>query len=100
MISLNIKKCDRCHKNVISEEFDNHDCTIITWKIQEVGITSSFEAEIDENGDQVIIAHGLNGILYRLVKCPHNPPHPDTRPTIFDSGEIRHRFDRTAIRYG
>ena len=95
MISLNTRQCDRCHKTVISEEFSTHDCTIVTWKVQEIGITSWFEAEIDENGDQVFVAQGLNGILYRNVKCAHNPPHPDTRPTTFDSQQIRHRFDRT-----
>lgn len=53
------------------------------------------EPEIDENMDKVRIAQGLNGILYRLVECSHNPPHPDTRPTVFDSEVIRRRFDRT-----
>ena len=92
---MNTIKCVRCHKTVISEEFDRHDCTIITYKVQEIGITHWFEGKVDENGDKVLIAHGLNGILYRLVECDHNPPHPDTRQTVFDSEEIRHRFDRT-----
>ena len=93
---MNTRKCERCHKTTISEEFENHNCIITTYKVQEIGITGWFEAEIDENGDKVLIANGLNGILYRLVECDHNPPHPDTRPTVFDTEEIRRRFDRTA----
>jgi len=92
---MNTRKCERCGKTSISEEFEKHDCTITTYKVQEIGITNWFEGKTDENGDKVLMAHGLNGILYRLVKCSHNPPHPDTRPTVFDSQEIRRRFDRT-----
>lgn len=92
---MNIIKCQRCAKTLLSEELSTHECIITTYKVQEIGITTWWEAEIDENGDQVLIAQGLNGILYRLVECNHNPPHPDTRPTVFDSEEIRRRFDRT-----
>ena len=96
---MNTRKCDRCCKTTISEEFDNHDCSIVTWNVQEIGITSYFEAEIDENRDQVLIAQGLNGILYRLVKCSHNPPHPETRPTIFDKENILRRLYRASKQY-
>ena len=92
---MNIIRCDRCGKQLLSEEFANHDCTIVTYTVQEIGIDDWFEGKLDENGDKVLIAHGLNGILYRFVQCFHNPPHPDTRPTVFDSDKIRRRFDRT-----
>ena len=49
------------------------------------------------NMDKVYIAKGLNGIMYRLVQCPHNPSHTNTYPTVFDSEEIRRRFDRTCF---
>lgn len=96
---MNTKTCDRCLKTVISEEFDSHDCTIATWKVQEIGITQWFKGQQDENGDKVLIAHGLNGILYRLVECSHNPPHPDTRPTKFDKENILRRLYRTFIKH-
>ena len=88
-------KCERCRQTFIEEEFDEHLCTPITTKTQEIGIDYIFEGEIDQNGDKVHIAKGLNGIIYRLVVCPHNPTHTNTHPTTFDSEEIRHRFDST-----
>ena len=98
-MSSNTKTCGRCHKTTISEEFDNHDCFIATWKVQEIGITQWFKGQQDENGDQVLIAHGLNGILYRFVECAHNPPHPETRPTIFDKENILRRLYRASKQY-
>lgn len=88
---MNIKKCERCLKTLLSEEFENHDCTIMTHNTQEIGISYWFEAKPDENGDQVLIAQGLNGILYRFVKCIHNPPHPNIRQTIFDKKSKNNR---------
>ena len=92
---MNTKKCDRCCKTFIDEELETHLCTPITTKAQEIGIDYILDAELDENGDQIHIAKGLNGILYRLVECSHNPTHTNTYPTTFDSEEIRRRFDRT-----
>lgn len=88
--------CERCKKSFIDEEFDQHLCTPIPKKIQELGIDYIFEGNINENGDQVYIAKGLNGIMYKLVQCSHNPTHTNLHPTTFDSEEIRRRFDRTS----
>lgn len=96
---MNTRKCSRCGKNFIVEEFALHECTITTVNVQEIGITGWFEGKIDENGDQVLIAHGLNGILYRLVKCEHDPPHPDTRPTVFDTNKTRQGLYRIQNRH-
>lgn len=95
----NIIRCQRCEKNFILEEFSGHDCHPYFKDVQSILIDYYFVApKIDKNGDKVIIVKGLNGILYRLVKCPHNPPHTNTYPTTFDREEIRRRFDRTLIR--
>lgn len=88
-------KCDRCNKSLIEEEFSNHVCTPRLTKTQEIGIDYIFTGKTDQNGDIVHIAKGLNGIMYRLVQCSHNPTHTNTYPTTFDSQEIRRRFDRT-----
>ena len=69
----------------------NHSCEIYD---QDGGEVHSVEI-IDENGDKIHIAKGLNGILYRLVECTHNPTHTNTYPTTFDREEIRRKFDRT-----
>lgn len=49
----------------------------------------------DRNNDQVFIFKGLNGIIYRFVKCTHNPSHTSADPTEFDSDDFRRRLDRT-----
>lgn len=90
-----IPSCERCKKTFIDEEFDEHLCTPVSTRTQEIGIDYIFEGEIDQNGDKVHIAKGLNGIIYRLVECSHNPTHTNTYPTTFDSETIRRRFDRT-----
>ena len=88
-------KCERCNKQFIDEEFSDHLCTPETIKAQEIGIDYILAPELNENGDKVHIAKGLNGILYRLVECPHNPTHTNLDQTIFDNEETKRRFDRT-----
>lgn len=91
-----IIKCERCRKSFIQEEYHNHTCYPQTTKVQEIGIDRIFGSTTNGNGDQVYIAKGLNGIMYRLVQCSHNPTHTNLHPTTFDSEEIRRRFDRTS----
>lgn len=91
----NIVNCERCKKSFIEEEYGNHNCSPITTRLQEIGIDRMYGSVTNENGDKVHIAKGLNGIMYRLVECTHNPPHTNTHPTTFDSENIRRRFDRT-----
>lgn len=66
----------------------------MTIKLQEIGLDQMYGHTINENNDKVYIAKGLNGIMYRLVECHHNPPHTNVHPTVFDNIEIRRRFDR------
>ena len=91
--------CQRCNRIFIEEEFNDHTCTPLITNIQEIAIDYIFEGETNQNGDKIHIVKGLNGILYHLVKCSHNPPHSNTYPTTFDNEEIRRRFDRTSNQY-
>lgn len=86
--------CMRCKKTFIEEEYPNHPCSPLTTKLQEIGLDQMYGSVVNKNGDLVYIAKGLNGIMYHLVKCPHNPSHTNTYPTTFDKEEIRRRFDR------
>lgn len=81
---MNSIKCQRCNKTFISEEFENHYCRPQLVDVQEIGIDSIFKGNFQENGDDVWIAQGLNGIMYRLILCKHDSPHPDTRPTVLE----------------
>ncbi|MDE1769221.1 MAG: hypothetical protein KGI28_01530 [Thaumarchaeota archaeon] len=88
--------CERCKKQFIDEEFNDHDCSPTATKAQEIGIDYLLDGELNENGDLEYIAKGLNGILYRLVECPHNPTHTNLDQTTFDNLETKRRFDRTS----
>lgn len=90
--------CGRCKKEFIEEEFENHVCTPRATEIQEIGIDYILKGKTNENGDLVWMVKGLNGILYRLVECIHNPPHPNTDPTTFDSEKNRHKLYRTCVK--
>ena len=89
-----ITKCERCQKSFINEEFSGHLCSPRSKRLQEIGIDRIFEPVINENNDKVYMVNGLNGVLYRLVQCIHNPPHPNTYPTTFDNENIRRKFDK------
>lgn len=85
-----VRKCERCSKNVAGEEFEGHRCHPLLTDIQEIGISEFIKLEIDENGDKIFLAKGLNKISYILVYCKHNPPHIRTKHTMKpwrDTGE-------------
>ena len=92
-------KCRKCSKMFIFEEYNHHVCSVDFKGIKEIGIDYHFDGEKDENNDQVFIAKGLDGIIYRLVKCDHNHPHTSADPTIFDSEKNRRRIDRAQFQY-
>lgn len=88
--------CGRCKQSFIDEEYDKHECSPITTRLQEIGLDKMYGSTPNQNGDIVFFAKGLNGIMYRLVQCSHNPTHTNLHPTTFDSEEIRRRFDRAS----
>ncbi len=87
-------RCKRCSKNFIFEEYDEHICDINFKGIKEIGIDYHFEGGRDKNNDLVFMAKGLDGMIYRLVKCNHNPPHTSLEPIIFDRDLFRSKNNR------
>jgi hypothetical protein len=61
----NIMYCFRCKKQYIAEESKDHENCI--FGVKEIPIYYSFTTE--DNGKKIIIARGVDGLLYRLVKC-------------------------------
>lgn len=58
----NIINCPDCKKNLIGEEEYSHQCI---FRVIEIPITYFYIAPDDNN---VIVAKGINGKFYRLVK--------------------------------
>ena len=86
--------CERCRKQFIDEEFSSHHCDPLTIKLQEIGIHQMYGSTTDKNNDKVYIAKGLNGIMYRLVECSHNPTHTNLAVTLFENEVAKVRFER------
>lgn len=70
--SNDIGRCSRCGQFFVAEEFNSHICSIPFKGVKELLVDYYFEG-MDENENKVIIAKGLNGIIYRLVQ-QHNSP--------------------------
>jgi hypothetical protein len=47
--------CQRCKKQFIDEEFNDHTCTPRATEIQEIGIDYILNGKVNENGDFVHI---------------------------------------------
>jgi len=77
---MNAGRCPRCHKFLIEEQRETHSCQISVGDVQEIVLDYMTDGCKDENGDIVKVAWGLDGILYRLILCKHNPPHSTKRP--------------------
>lgn len=92
----NLTKCPRCNKHLIAEEFNEHECNTPFLGIIELGIRFWYEVERDTNDDRVFMVKGIDGILYRLIQCEHNPPHPDVYPRSYKkTDESLHDKDPT-----
>src|SRR5579872_2652376 len=102
----NLKECERCRKTLIHEEFPTHVCVPDITGIREIMIDYSYET-VTKDGDRKIVAFGLDGRIYDLIICKHNPVHKSKNPNITfgpapddfghaqDRRSTRHRLDRT-----
>jgi hypothetical protein len=66
----NIIKCPDCHKILIGEELNSHECTF-----EVIEIPVEFYYDVKEPECDTLIAKGLNGKYYRLIhyKEPESP---------------------------
>ena len=71
----NTGKCPRCRSFIIAEQSTSHVCRIRTKGAETIWLDWVADGFEDDNGDFVRMAKGLNGVLYGLVVCKHNPPH-------------------------
>jgi hypothetical protein len=75
----NVGRCSRCHKFVIAEQRETHRCTLDIKRVEEIYLDWIIDPVQNENEDSVRVAMGLDGVLYRLIECKHNPPHTTKR---------------------
>jgi hypothetical protein len=79
-MSINVGKCPRCGEFLIAEQLTNHKCKISFKDVQDVTIDHYYEMiSRDAQGHRTVIAVGIDGTLYRMTVCKHNPPHGATK---------------------
>jgi len=77
----NVGRCPRCRKFLIAEEYELHKCDFrdVGIRGKEIILGHMTDCGLNRNGDRVTLAWSIDGVLYRLIECKHNPPHR-TRP--------------------
>lgn len=62
-----IEKCPHCGRFMTFQQAQHHSCDNIIADVKQIDITYYFET-VDALGNRMIIARGLDGVLYRLRK--------------------------------
>jgi hypothetical protein len=73
---------------LIEEDMRTHECNFSDIPIKdgrELFLDHTTDLGLDKNNDHVSLAWGLDGVLYRLVECKHNPPHSTKRKFTDDT---------------
>jgi hypothetical protein len=98
-LTENLGRCPRCRKFMVAEEWSNHECDFDDYEIRgckEIVLDHITDSGLDKNGDRVHLAWALDGMLYRLLVCSHNPPHSAKRKFTPDrDDDTNHRLDNT-----
>jgi hypothetical protein len=71
----NTGRCPRCNSFVIAEQRASHKCSIAIRNAKTIWLDWISDGYTDQNDDFVRNAVGVDGTLYGLVLCKHNPPH-------------------------
>lgn len=92
----NIGRCPRCGEFIIEEQARTHKCRIRTKRAKEIVFDWISDGFVSDNGDYVRLGKSLDGTLYSLVVCKHNPPHlPEPSCLCKPSDESFHDDDPT-----
>ena len=71
---------------LIGEDLEHHTCKLPFGGIRTITIDHYYEMHtLDADGHKVVVAKGLDGYLYQLVICKHNPPHTAKRQFTNDN---------------
>ncbi|MGD0177745.1 MAG: hypothetical protein ABSC50_13080, partial [Candidatus Bathyarchaeia archaeon] len=69
-------RCPRCKKFILAEQIKTHKCKVKLNGVKELYLDSwVMKDHTNDDGDSLMVAMGLDGYLYRLILCTHNPPH-------------------------
>lgn len=91
----NVGRCPRCSRAIIGEQLGSHKCNIAVKGAETILLDWIADGFTDENDDYVRMAQGLDGTLYELVLCKHNPPHSTKRG--FTGCGAKQRLDSPTI---
>jgi hypothetical protein len=84
----NTKTCPRCHRFIIAEQQNSHNCEIPTRGAKTIWFDWVSDGFTDRNDDYYRNAKGLDGTLYGLIVCKHNPPHSLEKRWLVDRRDL------------
>jgi hypothetical protein len=97
----NLGRCQRCGRFMIAEERKNHKCDFADVAVrgcEELVLDHLTDSGRDKHGDQLYLAWALDGMLYRILVCKHNPSHSAKRiVTDLDEDQTKRRGDVTLV---
>lgn len=88
-----IEQCPYCHKYLTYAQAKVHQCLSRIENIKEIPVLYCYELS-DDNGAKTVIAHGFDGILYRLVECK-NPISRSPSDDSYHEPSNRRKVTRT-----
>jgi hypothetical protein len=91
-----VEQCPHCKKYLTYEQAKGHQCTSQIANIKEIPVSYCYQLT-DDNGIKTVIAHGFDGILYRLVECK-NPASRLSSDDGYHDGSNRRKVNRTSLK--
>ena len=86
-----LERCPYCKRFMTPEQAKDHICNSPLIDVKEIAIIYHFET-CDKNGDTLIIARGLDGVLYKLHQCKNLVRGTDVIRRKFTGDESDNNF--------
>lgn len=86
-----LERCPYCKRFMTAEQAKHHVCNSPLIDVKEVDILYHYMSH-NEDGDTLIVARGLDGVLYKLRQCK------DIDRRIFTRKRNRRGLDRACLR--
>jgi hypothetical protein len=89
-----IERCPFCQKFMTAKQVKTHQCDAHPFSsVKEIPVLYYYE--VPEGNEKVIIAHGYDGIMYRLIECKNPLAHKSSSDDGYHDRSNRRKVNRT-----